>query len=180
VTDRKKQVANRAKGDGQARTLSNLKITTVHLAADYQIFPHDLARGDTGLLKIFTLSSNAPGKPSFEARVDDGSPGKRKDPELDFDIRGVSAAIERYFKAGRKGYIGHHTNRSPNANQRIFDVDIKTPEGTIFEGEVSFNAAFSVSISMSINSTVSADAQVVRAGCFTRLRNIFSGLRRQI
>jgi hypothetical protein len=56
------------------------------LDPDYVVLTHDLARGPTGLLKIFSLQPNTAGKPSFEARLDDGSPGKRKPIELDFDI----------------------------------------------------------------------------------------------
>jgi coenzyme PQQ precursor peptide PqqA len=70
-------------GDGQASSLSNLQITTQHLDADYQLLKDDLTRGETGLLRVFSLIPKTAGKPSFAARVDDGSPGKRRPPELD-------------------------------------------------------------------------------------------------
>jgi hypothetical protein len=156
--NRSEQIAARAQGDGQARSLSNLQITERHLDPDYQLLGHDLTRGETGLLRVFSLIPKTVGKPRFEVRVDDGSPGKRKPPELDVDIKGVSAAVERDFKGNRNGYVGHHTNRSPNPNQRIFDTVIAVPAGRVFEGEVSFNVAFSVSVSISTSSAVTADA----------------------
>jgi hypothetical protein len=45
------------------------------------------------------------GKPRFEARIDDGTPAKRKEPELDIDIKGVPSGVESAFKGNRNGYI---------------------------------------------------------------------------
>jgi hypothetical protein len=169
-------------GDGQASSLSNLQITAQHLDPDYQLLKHDLTRGETGLLRVFSLIPKTAGKPSFAARVDDGSSEKRRSPELDIDIKDVTKAIERDFKADRNGYFGHHTDRSPNQNQRIFDVEIGTPTGKVFAGEVSFNVAFSVAVSFSQGSAVSASATVNRANLLLRMRNflstIFESLRR--
>ena len=161
--NRRKQIAARAQGDGQASSLSNLRITARHLDADYQLLTHNLTRGETGLLSVFSLIPKTAGKPRFEARVDDGSPGKRREPELDIDIKGVTAAIERDFKANRNGYVGHHTNRSPSPNQRIFDVEITIPAGSLFEGEVSFNVTFLVGGTSSMRVEATADATVIRA-----------------
>src|SRR5258708_3312440 len=136
-------------GDGQASSLSNLQITKQHLDPDYQLLKHDLTRGETGLLRVFSLIPQTAGKPSFAARVDDGSPGKRRPPELDIDIKDVTEAIERDFKANRNGYFGHHPDRSLNQNQRIFDVEIGTLAGKVFAGKGSFNVAFSVAVSFS-------------------------------
>jgi hypothetical protein len=167
--NRSKQIADRAQGDGQARILSNLQITKRHLDPDYQVVAHDLIRGETGRLLVFSLVPRTTGKPSFKARVDDGSPGKRREPELDIDIEGVSTAIERDFKANRNGYIGHHTNRSPNPDQRVFEVEIATPTGKVFHGDVSFNATFSVGATLSLTSRLTADASVIRATRFRQL-----------
>jgi hypothetical protein len=69
---------------------------------------------------VFSLVPNTSGKPIFKARVDDGNPGNRRQPELDIDIDGVSAAIKKDFKTNRNGYIGHHANRSlVSANEVI-------------------------------------------------------------
>ena len=167
--NRSKQIADRAQGDGQARILSNLQITTLHLDPDYHVVTYDLTRGETGLLPVFSLVPKTTGKPSFKARVDDGSPGNRRQPELDIDIEGVSTAIQRDFKANRNGYIGHHTNRSPNPDQRIYEVEIATPTGKVFDGDVSFNATFSVGVFMSGESTLTLNATVIRATAFRQL-----------
>jgi hypothetical protein len=182
---RSRQIAERAQGDGQARSLSNLRITSRHLDSDYQLVQHDLTRGQTGLLRVFSLVPKTAGKPTFEARVDDGSPGSRRDPELDIDIRGVPDAASRDFKRNRNGFGGHHTNRSPDATHRVFDLDIDTPAGSIFEGEGSFNAEFSVAVLMTTASAVTADAVVIRASRTKRLcirltklfRKLFARLR---
>jgi hypothetical protein len=111
---------NQSTGDGQARSLSNLRVTYSHLDSDYEVQTHDLTRGETGLLRVFSLVPKMAGKPSFEARVDDGSSGKRRDPELDIGIEGVSAVISSDFKAGRNGYIGHHTDSKSNTRPADF------------------------------------------------------------
>jgi hypothetical protein len=99
----------------------------------------------------------------FEARVDDGSPSNRKDPELDLDIKGVNKAIQRAFRNGRNGYVGHHSDRSPTTDHRIFGVCVATPTCKVFEGEVSFNVTFSMSATLGGNAGMIADAVVVRA-----------------
>jgi hypothetical protein len=167
--NRSKQIADRAQGDGQARILSNLQITKRHLDPDYHVVTYDLTRGETGLLLIFSLVPRTTGKPSFKARVDDGSPGKRRELELDIDIEGVSTVIERDFKGNRNGYIGHHTNKSRNPDQRIYEIKIGTPTGLVFDGDVSFNAMFSVGVTMSLASRATTDATLIRASRFRQL-----------
>lgn len=152
-----------SKNDGQARTLSNLVITPAYSDADYDIRVHNLTRGDTGLLKVFDLVPKTEGNPSFEARVDDGSPGKRRDIELDLDVKGVPDAIRSDFKSGRNGWDGHHTDRSPTPEKRMFDIKVTTPDRVIFEGTVSFSAAFSIGVHVAATVSVSVDAQVIRA-----------------
>src|SRR5260370_37374236 len=92
------------------------------------------------------------GKPSFHARVDDGSSDNPKETELDIDIKGVSDADRRDFKNDLNGYSGHHNDRSPSPSERIFEIKIATPKGRVFEGQVSFNATFSESIAMAVHS----------------------------
>jgi hypothetical protein len=154
---------NWPRGRGEAAKLSNLTITTRYLDSDYDIFDENLTRGETGLLRVFSLIPKTPGKPRFRARVDDGSPAKRKSPELDIDIEDVSEVIRRDFKARRNGYVGHHNDRSPNVEQRIFEVEIAIPSGRVFQGNVSFNVAFSVGLSMTTQSSLTVDARVIRA-----------------
>jgi hypothetical protein len=154
---------NQPRGDGQASSLSNLRVTRHYLDNDYEMVVHDLSRGATGLLRVFSLTPRTGGRPSFQARIDDGSTGRRRAPELDFDIEGVSSAAKSDFKAGRNGYIGHHTDRSPNAEERIFQIEITTPSGKVFEGEVFFNVAFSVEATMSTRAKVTVEAKAIRA-----------------
>jgi hypothetical protein len=172
--DRIKKILARTRGDGQAKNLTNLQITRRYLDPDYQLLQSVLMRGETGLLRVFSLVPRTAGKPSFEARIDDGNPGNRREPELDIDITGVDKTTERDFKAGRNGYFGHHTDRSPNPEQRIFDVTIATPNFTVFDGEVSFNATFSVEATFSVNSSMSADALVMHPGFLSKILTVWS------
>jgi hypothetical protein len=167
---RDKQIANRAQGDGQARSLSNLQITVRYLDPGYEIIQHDMERGDTGLLRVFSLIPKAADKRAFHARVDDGNPGNRRNPELDIDISSAPNEAVRDFKSNRNGYAGHHTNRSLDSTHRVFDVDIAVPQGRIFDGEVSFNASFSVAVPMTMSASLTADATVIRASRMKRFR----------
>lgn len=151
-----------SRADG-ASNLTNLKVTTRYLDPDYEIQVHDLTRGENSLLRVFSLIPRSANKPSFLARVDDGNPGKRRSPELDIDIEGVSSAVERAFKARRRGYGGHHTDRSQNPQERIFEVEITAPSGQVFEGEVFFNVHFRMLLEAGIYSTLRVDANLVKA-----------------
>ena len=162
---------NWPRGRGEASHLSNLKITTRYLDSDYDILNENLRRSSTRYLGVFSLIPKPAGKPSFHARVDDGTPDNVKDPQLDIDIRGVSDDIVRDFRAGRNGYIGHHTDRSPNRAQRIFEFEIATPQGRVFKGDVFVNVTFSVAVTMTSASSVTADATVVRPPRIKRICN---------
>ena len=153
---------NWPRGRGEASNLSNLKITTRYLDSDYDILNENLTRTLTRHLKVFSLIPKTARKPSFHARVDDGTPDKVKDIELDIDIRGVSEDIVRDFRAGRNGYIGHHTDKSPSRAQRIFSVEISIPQDRVFEGDVFFNVTFSVAATITSTISDTADATVVR------------------
>jgi hypothetical protein len=170
---------NWPRGRGEASHLSNLKITTRYLDSDYDILNEYLRRSSTRYLGVFSLIPKTAGKPSFHARVDDGTPDNVKDPELDIDIRGVSNDIVRDFRAGR-GYIGHHTDRSPDRAQRIFNVEIATPQGRVFEGDVFFNVTFSEAVTMTGTISVTAEATVVRPPRIKRICNWLKQLWRRI
>jgi hypothetical protein len=165
---------------GKTASLSNLKVTTRFIDSQYEIVQHDLTRTDTGLLKVFSLIPKSPEKPSFHARIDDGNPGNRRAPELDIDIEGVTNKAKRDFRANRGGYTGHHTDRSPNPGLRVFEVEVVTPERRVFEGDVSFNAHFSVIVEMGVYSTVSVGANLVRATWRSRLYDLFKQLLERI
>lgn len=152
------------RGRGEAAHLSNLRIDPRFLDPGYDIRNENLVRGDTRLLEVFSLIPKTAARPSFHARVDDGSAAKNKDPELDIDIKGVGKATARDFKAGRNGFRGHHSVRSPTPDVRIFNVAISAPSGKVFEGEVSFNVTFSQAVTFGVSTTVSVEAELIRAG----------------
>jgi hypothetical protein len=130
-----------ARPDGAVR-LSDLKITPQNLDSSYKIVEHDLVRGDTGYLPVFSLVPDDTKNPAFTARIDDGVRDNRRMPDLDIDIGRVSADVARDFKANRNGYSGHHTDRSHDLTERAFELKIAVPSGTIFEGKVSMKAHF--------------------------------------
>ena len=105
--NRSEQIANRAQPDGQATNLSNLQINERRLDADYEIRKHNLARSEMGLLKVFDLVPRTAGKANFEARLDDGNPGKRREPELDCNRGktpgGQGCALRSLTRSGRRG-----------------------------------------------------------------------------
>lgn len=154
---------NWQRGRGEASHLSNLRIETEFLDSDYEIVDEALTRSDTRHLKVFSLNPKTPGKSSFHARVDDGTPKRPKDPELDIDIKEVFADAVNDFKSNRNGYLGHHSDGSPNANERLFEVHIVVPTGDVFKGKVSFNSTFSVACLIGVQATVSVEDTVVRA-----------------
>jgi hypothetical protein len=82
------------------------------------------------------------------------------------------SATEGDFKAGRNGYRGHHADRSPSPTERIFDVEIALPNFVVFDGEISFNVAFSVEATFSANSTVTADAIVMHPSFFAKICSV--------
>jgi hypothetical protein len=125
---------------------------------------HGLVRGETGLLEVFSLVPNDVSLPRFRARIDDGNPGRRRDKELDIDIAGVSDKIKRDFNAKRNDYAGHHNDRSPSREQRVFEVKIVMPVGVVFDGDVSFSAHLTVLLEAGASSTVGIETNVIRAG----------------
>lgn len=151
------------RGRGEAAQLSNLRITAQHTDPDYDFVCENLVRGETRYLGVFSLRPKNQGEPSFHARVDDGSAYKNKDPELDIDIKGVSRNVSKNFKAGRNGYSGHHTQRSPNRSERVFEVRITAAGRVVFEGVVSFSVSFAQSMPIGGSSNVTVSANVFRA-----------------
>jgi hypothetical protein len=149
---------NWPRGRGEASNLSNLEVVPKYIHPNYELILEDLTRGDTRLLKVFSLVSKNNAKAKFVARLDDGTPERVKDPELDVDIENVARDVALDFKAGRNGYAGHHTARTKDLDKRAFDVEITIPTGLVFRGTVSFNAAFSVGLAIRANATVSVDA----------------------
>jgi hypothetical protein len=149
-------------GDGQTRSIANLVVETTYLDGDYEFHCHGLVRGETGLLRVFSLVPKHRELPSFEARVDDGSSGKRREIDLDIDIKGVTEVVRRDFRAERNGYLGHHTDRSPTPNVRSFEVTILIPGRCVFEGTATFTANFQFDLSEAAEARDSYDVEVIR------------------
>ena len=59
------------------------------------------------------------------------------------------------FKAGKRGYEGHHTMRVPDAENRIFEVNIKIPGITVFKGEISFGLHRELEVTVNLEASVS-------------------------
>ena len=147
VMDRSAQIAKRSLPDGQARSANNLAFKIKHIDPEYWLQVCELERTETGLLALFLLVPQVSSRETFRVRIDDGSPNRRKELEVDIDILDASKSVQDDFKAGRQGYSGHHSVRDANNSQRIFSVCIRVANQPIFDAEVSFNLAFLVGIS---------------------------------
>ena len=82
----------------------------------------------TGHLELFRIEPLHPGPPSFSARWD------QKSDMIDVDLRG-SATARRAFRLGIRGYRGHHA-KIVSDSPRIYEIDIRVPEGPIFKATI--------------------------------------------
>lgn len=96
----------------------------------------------TGLLTIGELKPKETGLPKFSLRWDDNTK------IVDVDIEGVSESEKSDFRNERKGYVGHHTIGEINQDERIYDVDIKTPQINVFSGKLKVNLEFICSLNI--------------------------------
>ncbi len=113
----------------------NLQIDTKYIHPDYKLhnYPEESNLSKTGLLKLFTIKTKVKSnKPLFSVRWDE------KNNEVDIDILNVEKNINTLFKAEKSGCLGHHTQRT-SESPRIFYILIKTPNQTIYEGNITFN-----------------------------------------
>lgn len=122
-----KKVATR---DGKAFSTNKIEIKeTRYLNPKYEIAVCSTNPiTPTGLLIVGKLNPKETGLPDFCFRWDE------KAEALDVDIDGVSEAEKEDFKNGRNGYQGHHTIRIASSNDRIFELDIGTPQIKVFTG----------------------------------------------
>lgn len=58
-------------------------------------------------------------------------------------------------------------SRTVDPDKRLFDIVIRTPLGTIFDGTVSFSLTYEVAVHVKANAAMTCDAQVIRAGSKT-------------
>jgi len=97
---------NWPRGRGETSNLSNLKIQEHHLDSDYEIVNENLARGETGLLKVFSLvPRQGTGKPRFEARIDDGTPATSG---VESGFKGNRMAISDTTRKGARRRIAEY------------------------------------------------------------------------
>jgi hypothetical protein len=68
--------------------------------------------------------------------------------------------------------VRHLPTGAQAPTERIFDVEIALPNFVVFDGEISFNVAFSVEATFSANSTVTADAIVMRPSFFAKICSV--------
>jgi hypothetical protein len=155
--DRKSKIKKIRTEHGGVSRVYNLERTQKFIHQDYKSEYCDGIRGETGKLEVLKLISNSTDDPHFTARWDQGAE------HLDIDMHNASRSAIGKFKNNRGGYRGHHTVRSPNLNKRIFEIEIKTPRGLTFEGEVSFNNTFEVKATLTAKGHVSVSMQVIRA-----------------
>jgi hypothetical protein len=154
-------VDRRRKINGQVSKVDNLKVNPAIMHPDYKSEPCDGIRSETGKLEILKVVPKSGGGPSFIARWD------QKPAHLDIDMHGASPSAIRKFKNNKGGYSGHHTSRTADPDKRLFDINIQTPLGTIFDGTVSFSNAYGVMAAIEQGSAVTVHTRVIRAGSKT-------------
>lgn len=119
--------------DGKAFKTTEVKVIENWRHPKYEMIKYRENRiTDTGLLLVAELRPMEENLPRFLFRWDE------KAESLDVDITDVSEEIKRKFKRGREGYEGHHPKRVPDEKEIIFEVCIRTPQGKVFEGKISF------------------------------------------
>jgi hypothetical protein len=154
----RQQKIEQIKSQDRVSRISNLAVTVKHLDPEYEARPCSGVETEMGFLEILKIAPNAGQQPRFTARWD------QKPEHLDLDMHGASNTAIRNFKNNRNGYRGHHTDRSENPEQRIFEVAIEIPPNRIiFEGEVSFSNMYKVHVAAKAEANVSVNAVVIRA-----------------
>jgi len=112
--------------------------------------------GDTGLLKVFTLTPpEGSGLPAFFGRWDE------KATSLDIDITGTCGDFERLFKQGHGGYGGHHPAQLAG-DARRFQVEVRIPGRVVLRAVVAFGVERGVAIGHAVKLDVEFKAEVIR------------------
>ena len=139
-----------AKRDGKAFKTNEVKVKQDYIDAGYELFHYPRNEiTPTGLLTVGELKPKDNILPRFLFRWDE------KAESLDVDINNISEEIKRKFKAGKEGYEGQHTKRVPDEKNRIFEVSIKIPGITVFEGETSFGLHRELEVTVNSKASVS-------------------------
>jgi hypothetical protein len=119
---------------GHAYRHDDLTVDETSIHPDYEVKFGDPETSVTGRMVIFKLLPKTGSGPRFEGRWDD------RQEELDVDVFDATNEEIKQFKAGAKGYCGHHNGKAKFASSgRTYAVRIEWPgKGTIFEGEANF------------------------------------------
>ena len=136
--DRQQKIDRVANQSGRVSKVSNLEVTVQFIHADYSFKARDGELSETGQLEILEIAPISQEGPYFVGRWD------QRPAQLDIDMRRAPSSAIKSFKSKKAGYAGHHTDRSPEPAKRVFDVKIETPDGTIFDGTISFSITYDV------------------------------------
>jgi hypothetical protein len=118
-----------AKVELRPNKATSISITPERTHPKYQLeFQSNSLATDTGHLELFRLAPLEGGLPTFSARWD------LKPNTIDIDLIG-DAKASKAFKAGADRYKGHHTV-VVSVSPRIYQVDIQSPAGIVFEGKI--------------------------------------------
>ena len=156
----RQQKIDQIKMTDRVSRVSNLVVTPKYIDPEYRHEPSACVETVTGYLEILKIMPESGDGPYFTGRWD------QKPEELDLDIHNApSKKAISDFNNEKAGYKGHHTERSPNPEQRIFDVFIQIPpERVIFEGEVSFSNTYEAHTHAQAHAVATCDAVVIRNG----------------
>jgi hypothetical protein len=156
--DRQQKINKVNTRDGRVSKVSNLEVQPTFIHPNYRSEPCDGILSETGKLEVLKVVPKSGDGPYFIARWDEGSE------HLDIDMHGASNSAIRKFKRNKDGFAGHHTSRTTEPDKRLFEVKIEAPAGVIFDGTVSFSNTYQVIVALKTESTMTIDAQVIRAG----------------
>jgi hypothetical protein len=122
-----------------------------HLDGDYDFHLYnEVKTTDQGLLVVAELKPKVISLPSFSIRWD------RKNDHLNADIHGAGKTRERWFRDGKKGYLGHIAQKAAG-QVRASDVDIWMPSKHVFKGRLNFGLDYSVTATAKVG--VKGDCQ---------------------
>ncbi len=142
--------------DGKAFKTTEVNVKQDYIDAGYELFRYPKNEiTPTGLLTVGELKPKDKTLPGFLFRWDE------KAERLDVDIKNVSEDIKKDFKRGIRGYDGHHTKRVPDEKNRIFEVGIKIPKITVFEGKISFGLHRELEATVPLKSSVSGSVEKI-------------------
>jgi hypothetical protein len=159
--DRQTKIDQINSRSGRVSKVSNLEVNPTLIHPDYRCELCDGILSVTGKLEVLKVVPKSGDGPYFIARWDQGTE------QLDIDLRRASNSVTRKFRKNKDGYSGHHTSLITDADKRLFDINLHTPLGTIFDGTVSFSNTFEVGVVINANTSMTCDAQVIRTGSKT-------------